>query len=137
MKDFLNKNKTMIITTILSFVITTIALIGATGQDVKVMASFGNETSQLQYIHRMTNSVITSEQIWGKEKINYKNIQTALEYAKNLRNATITAYLEDWKQGDFSNSVEFHNYVWELLGGTVGIADGLNEEAISKINIYE
>ena len=46
----------------------------------------------------------------------------------HLRNS-----LTKWKKGDFSNAVEVHNYVWEMLDGSVGKAHNLDTEKINEI----
>lgn len=84
----------------------------------------------LKYIHKMTNTVIVSNDIWGKKSINEESLQKAMEYAKN--DEEILSYLNDWKYGNFDYSVEFHNYVWRKLNGNVGKAYGLNEKAIEN-----
>ena len=38
-----------------------------------------------------------------------------------------------WDDLDFSNAVEVHNYVWEKLGGTVGKAIAINEDAVQAL----
>ena len=99
---------------------------------VKISAELGNEQSKLEYIHLMTNTLITSKHIWGTEKITIDNIEVALKYAYELDKPVIVEYLEEWKKGNFDNSVEFHNYVWNLLGGTVGRATGLNYREVDN-----
>ena len=46
----------------------------------------------------------------------------------HLRNSLIK-----WQDGDFSNAVDVHNYVWEMLDGTVGKAKELDKDKIQEI----
>lgn len=85
-------------------------------------------------IHRMANSIIIAEDgnIWGKDEITQDSIDKVL-YELNGRDEYLDAELKKWKELDFSNGVEVHNYVWTKLGGTIGKAKSLNDESIQTI----
>ncbi|WP_461206721.1 DUF6241 domain-containing protein [Clostridium sp. DL1XJH146] len=84
-------------------------------------------------IHRMANTLIIAEdgKIWGKdtitdEKCNTLIIEiTASDYDDKER---LLSILNRWKEDDFSEGVDDHNYVWNRLGGTIGRAKSLKEE---------
>lgn len=82
-------------------------------------------------IHRMANEVVIADKKWGRIGMNEKNINTvtvqvlASDMAKE-RKMELLRILGLWKQGDFRGAHHDHNYVWELLGGTVGKATGVD-----------
>lgn len=92
----------------------------------------------INMIHSMSNTIIKADKIWGHTEITPKTIDIALQGIKYIEDDKDRAYLEkeikEWKNGDFSNGVLVHNYIWELLNGSVGKATGLNEKAINEIN---
>lgn len=85
-------------------------------------------------IHRMANTIIIAEDgnIWGKDEITQDSIDKAL-YQLNGRDEYLDTELKKWKELDFSNGVEVHNYVWTKLGGTIGKAKSLDEQSIETI----
>lgn len=87
--------------------------------------------AQMQFVHKMTNNLIISNDIWGYEEVNGLNIETALKIFKD--DEKIVNYLNQWLEKDFSNSVEFHNYIWEMLGGTIGKATELDYDKINEV----
>ncbi len=84
-------------------------------------------------IHRMANTLIIAEdgKRWGldtvtDEKCNTLIIEvTASDYNDKDR---LLSILNKWKEEDFSEGVDDHNYVWNRLGGTVGRAESLKQE---------
>lgn len=85
-------------------------------------------------IHRMANTIIIAEDgnIWGKDEITQDSIDKAL-YQLNGRDEYLDAELKKWKELDFYNGVEVHNYVWTKLGGTIGKAKSLDDQSIETI----
>ena len=85
-------------------------------------------------IHRMANTIIIAEDgnIWGKDEITQDNIDKVL-YQLNGRDEYLDAELKKWKELDFYNGVEVHNYVWTKLGGTIGKAKALDDQSIETI----
>ena len=85
-------------------------------------------------IHRMANTIIIAEDgnIWGKDEITQDSIDKAL-YQLNGRDEYLDAELKKWKELDFYNGVEVHNYVWTKLGGTIGKAKALDDQSIETI----
>lgn len=49
----------------------------------------------------------------------------------NTRTKKLREIVVRWQQGDFSQIVDDHNYVWDLLGGTVGRAKSANGKAVT------
>lgn len=85
-------------------------------------------------VHKMANSLIIAEdnQIWGEEKITLKRLDKVLLKVKDVDDY-LYEELSKWKDSNFENGVEVHNYVWKKLGGTVGKAIDLNKEGINKV----
>ena len=85
-------------------------------------------------IHRMANTIIIAEDgnIWGNDEITQDSIDKAL-YQLNGRDEYLDAELKKWKELDFYNGVEVHNYVWTKLGGTIGKAKALDDQSIETI----
>lgn len=98
-----------------------------------------DEYGVVNFIHQMSNQIINPAdgQKFGVIKITPENIEIALNSIKNINNDEAKDYLNKalrkWKNGDFYNAVEVHNYVWHMLDGEVGIASSLDEEEINKI----
>lgn len=93
----------------------------------------GISINELEYLHSMANTVIIAKDKWGNIEINKDTIETALKIAKNSDDKVINNYVEKWARGEFSYSVDFHNYLWRELNGTIGRASGLNEMEIKNI----
>jgi hypothetical protein len=88
-------------------------------------------------IHRRANTLIIAEdnEVWGKEEITEEGCNALILQAMASNYINKQRYieiLERWKQGDFSQGVQDHNFVWELLGGTVGRAKGLKDKYVNK-----
>lgn len=89
-------------------------------------------------VHRMSNTIIVADKnlIWGKEKITFDKIDYVLAAVKNEDNYLYEEMLK-WKDKDFSNAKDLHNYVWRKLDGNIGKAiendDNNIKELIGKI----
>ena len=87
----------------------------------------------------MSNSIINpiDGRKYGNIEISPKTIDLAIKGLKYINNEDIQNYLnfelEKWKNGDFNNAVEVHNYVWELLDGQVGKAISINESSVENV----
>ncbi|MGM0897065.1 MAG: DUF6241 domain-containing protein [Bacillota bacterium] len=102
-----------------------------TGEDVETV---GLKEWEFQVkLHQMTHQKIVASEKRGAIEMTPARID---EMLKILR-ANEGAYekyefyersLTAWKEGDFSNSVQVHNTIWEWHNGTVGRATGLMSE---------
>lgn len=89
------------------------------------------EEVQLQiYLHQMTHQKVAAAKKIGAVEMTPENIANLLtiviankEYYEHgdFYETALTA----WKQGDFSDSVNVHNTIWEWQDGNVGRATGL------------
>ncbi|MCX7694475.1 MAG: DUF6241 domain-containing protein [Caloramator sp.] len=95
--------------------------------------------SSLEYeiydtMHRMANTKIEAVdgKVLGEIEITVERCDILIDKVNqsNLKSEEKNRLLEilnRWKNGDFSNCVEEHNYVWRKLGGTVGRAKSLRK----------
>lgn len=79
-------------------------------------------------LHHMTHQKIRASQKWGHREITDERIDQMYETAE-ASDYTYTEFymraLKDWMEGDFSNSVQVHNTIWNEQNGNVGKATGL------------
>lgn len=91
----------------------------------------------LDLIHSMANTVVEAKHKWGSTEVSPKTIEIALQGVELIDDEYNRTYLRNglnkWSRGDFSNGVELHNYVWDVLDGSIGIADNLDQPMIDKI----
>jgi hypothetical protein len=90
----------------------------------------------IQEIHKMSNTLIVAQdgEIWGKKKITSKRCKKLYNTIKNKElfdegtRKNLLTILDRWIDGDYSQGVDDHNYVWSMLSGTKGYATGLNKD---------
>lgn len=84
------------------------------------------------FVHQMSNNLIVASdnQKWGEQSVTLDNIELGIEMLKN--DEYIVSELNKWKEGNFENSVEVHNYCWRILEGNTGKASGLSKEGINE-----
>lgn len=98
-----------------------------------------DEYEVVNFIHKMSNLIINASdgKKYGIIQITPANIEIALNSVCNINNSEARNYLTNelnkWKNGNFSNAVQVHNYVWHMLNGQVGIASSLDESKINEI----
>ena len=87
-----------------------------------------------EYVHHMANTIILAVdgKINGTKQITMETIDEALSMVKDV-DWYLYEEISKWKDGDFSNGVEVHNYVWKNLDGEIGKANKLDEEAIEAV----
>ncbi len=87
-------------------------------------------------IHQMSHHVIIADDKWGFKELTLENIQGLIEQAEVISSTSDTSavleILHRWEKGDFTEADRDHNFVWSKLGGTVGIATGVNMNAIPE-----
>jgi len=80
-----------------------------------------SESDVLQYIHWMSHQKVQAEDKWGFFEITDERIDwllDAIDETEYLEKAEeYKDILNRWKDGNFSDVVNDHNYVWEILGG--------------------
>ncbi|WP_051350687.1 DUF6241 domain-containing protein [Caloramator sp. ALD01] len=100
----------------------------------KVVSNKSLEYEIYDTMHRMANTKIEAVdgEVWGEVEITVELCDRLIEKIKEsnlkaLEKNKLIEILNRWKNGDFSNCVEEHNYVWSKLGGTVGKAKSLRK----------
>lgn len=84
-----------------------------------------SEENFMDILHHMTHQKVHAEDKWGAVEITDERIELMLEIAENSNFTHRNFYMEtltEWQNGDFSNAVEVHNYIWELQNGNIGRA---------------
>ena len=83
-------------------------------------------------MHGMINTKINAADgnTWGMIEITTEDCNKLIEVV-NTNNyedkEKLLGFLNSWKNKDFSNGVEQHNYIWEKLGGVEGKAISLKQ----------
>lgn len=100
-----------------------------------VIPKSNNEAIKL--IHSLANTLVIAEYKWQCSEVTPKTIDKALKGVEEIKDDYNRMHLRNsltkWKNGDFSNAVEVHNYVWEMLDGSVGKAEELDKDQIQSI----
>lgn len=86
-----------------------------------------NEYKILDDMHYMSNTLIEAVdgEKWGTKEMNRENIidlENRINNINILEKDKLLTILQSWKNNDFSDIVNDHNYVWSRLGGSVGKA---------------
>ncbi|MBK5240655.1 DUF6241 domain-containing protein [Clostridium sp.] len=87
-------------------------------------------------VHQMANTLIVAEDglIIGEKPINEESINEAMVIVKdtdliyNEETEVFLNILQEWKDNDYSQGVQAHNYAWKLLHGNMGRAKELRSE---------
>lgn len=91
----------------------------------------------IKLIHSLANTLVKAEYKWQCNEVTPKTIDLALKGVEEIKDDDDRMHLRNsltkWKSGDFSNAVEVHNYVWEMLDGNVGKAEVLDKDKIQSI----
>lgn len=82
------------------------------------------------FVHQMSNNLIVASdgQKWGEQAVTLDNIDLGIEMLAN--DGYIVAELNKWKDGNFENAIDLHNYCWEILEGDTGKASSIYQEGI-------
>jgi len=82
------------------------------------------------FVHQMSNNLIVASdgQKWGEQAVTLDNIDLGIEMLAN--DGYIVAELNKWKDGNFKNAIDVHNYCWEILEGDTGKASSIYQEGI-------
>ncbi len=95
-----------------------------------VKNNLANEDVIYRIMHEMANTKVIADVKYAAIDITPNRIN-ALIKAVNRSNwsdkSRLLEILNRWKQGDFSQAVEDHNYVWSKLGGEAGKATELKK----------
>ncbi|MBL3819483.1 MULTISPECIES: DUF6241 domain-containing protein [Bacillus cereus group] len=85
-----------------------------------------SEAEIISTMHRMVHQKVKSSEKWGFIEMTNKEIRgakNAVESSTNFKyKSELLSTLERWEKGDFSQTVEEHNFLWEIQGGDTGKA---------------
>lgn len=100
-----------------------------------------NEEAFMQDLHKMTHQKVYASPKWGTLAITEERVDLMLQIVEQADYEHGTFYkdaLIKWADGDFTNAVEVHNWIWELQDGTIGKAERLltPEEEAGYIEQY-
>jgi len=81
-------------------------------------------------MHKMINTKIVAQdgKIWGEIPITTDKCNQLIKEVTNSGypdKVTLLQFLTRWKEENFVNGVDEHNYLWEGLNGTIGKAKSL------------
>lgn len=84
------------------------------------------------FVHQMSNNLIIAEdgKIRGNQDVTLENIEAGIKMLKN--DSYIVEELNKWKEGNFDNAVELHNYCWRILEGNEGKAKSILSDGVEK-----
>ncbi|MGL5352504.1 MAG: DUF6241 domain-containing protein [Clostridium sp.] len=84
------------------------------------------------FVHQMSNNLIVAEdgKIRGNQDVTLENIEAGIKMLQN--DSYIVEELNKWKEGNFDNAVELHNYCWRILDGNEGKAKSILSDGVEK-----
>lgn len=97
---------------------------------VELEVEYRSQEAMWDQMHQMANTKIVADKIWGEITITESLVDeliievSASDYSDKMK---LLEILYNWKNKDFSYTVDEHNYIWSNLDGTVGKATGLRE----------
>ncbi|QWG26853.1 PRK06770 family protein [Bacillus mycoides] len=101
-------------------------VMGQQGKKAKEEKQQASEDEIISTMHRMIHQKVKSSEKWGFIEMTNKEIRSAknaVESSTNFKHKSkLLSTLERWEKGDFSQTVEEHNFLWEIQGGDTGKA---------------
>lgn len=96
-----------------------------------------NSYDAIKLIHSLANTLVHADYKWECTEVTPITIKKALKGVELIKDDYDRMHLRNslakWSKGNFSDSVEVHNYVWEMLDGSVGKAYTLDDKEIEKV----
>jgi hypothetical protein len=86
----------------------------------------------MDVMHHMTHQKVIAEEKWGAVEMNSENINAVYEIVVDsdfMLKGDLLNIVTGWKEGNFDNVAQDHNYFWEYQNGTVGKATGILNSA--------
>lgn len=85
-----------------------------------------SEDEIISTMHKMVHQKVKSSEKWGFIEMTQKEIRNAKKAVESSKNfnykSKLLSILERWERGEFSQTVEEHNFFWEIQGGDTGKA---------------
>lgn len=82
-------------------------------------------------MHKMTHQKVVASEKWGLIRMNDESIAKAEEIllASDFNSREdLLQIIERWKNGQFDQVDEEHNFIWGMQGGSIGEARGILTE---------
>ncbi|KON67691.1 hypothetical protein AKG34_01780 [Peribacillus butanolivorans] len=104
-------------------------------QDETGLSQNSTQEEVMDVMHHLTHQKVIAEEKWGAVEMNSENINAVYEIVNDsdfMLKGDLLNIVTGWKEGNFDNVAQDHNYFWEYQNGTVGRATGTlnsNEEA--------
>lgn len=102
------------------------------------------EDEVVQIMHQMTHQKVKAKEKWGAVPIledTINQVYSIVERSDFEHKTELLEIVDKWKNNDFEEIDEDHNYFWKLQGGTIGKAYGIlnekEEEEFIKNNYKE
>ncbi|MGG3467984.1 DUF6241 domain-containing protein [Neobacillus pocheonensis] len=98
------------------------------------------EKEVMDKIHKMSHQKIVSDKKWGAIPLTQERVDRLLKVVNNNHYVNAEVYqsiLKRWAKKDFSRVDKDHNEIWDLQGGTIGIAVGISTPDEEKKFIEE
>ncbi|MEK0219659.1 DUF6241 domain-containing protein [Bacillus proteolyticus] len=96
---------------------------GQQGKKEREEKQQASEDEIISTMHRMVHQKVKSSEKWGFIEMTNKEIRSAKNAVESSTNfkykSKLLSTLERWEKGDFSQTVEEHNFLWEIQGGDV------------------
>jgi len=84
-----------------------------------------SEGEIISTMHKMVHQKVKSSEKWGFVEMTNKeisNVKRDIENSKGFQyKMKLFSIINRWEKGDFSQTVEEHNFLWSLQGGDTGI----------------
>ncbi|MGN4444712.1 PRK06770 family protein [Bacillus cereus group sp. MYBK79-1] len=85
-----------------------------------------SEGEIISTMHKMVHQKVKSSEKWGFVEMTTKeiyNVKKGIEDSVGFQYKTkLLSIINRWEKGDFSQTVEEHNFLWSLQGGDTGKA---------------
>lgn len=85
-----------------------------------------SEGEIISTMHKMVHQKVKSSEKWGFVEMTKKeisNVKRDIENSTGFRyKMKLFSIINRWEKGDFSQTVEEHNFLWSLQGGDTGKA---------------
>ncbi|MGG4197685.1 DUF6241 domain-containing protein [Peribacillus frigoritolerans] len=104
-------------------------------QDETGLTQNSTQEEVMYVMHHMTHQKVIAEEKWGAVEMNSENINAVYDIVVDsdfMLKGDLLNIVSGWKEGNFDNVAQDHNYFWEYQNGTVGKATGIlntDEEA--------
>jgi hypothetical protein len=104
-------------------------------QDETGLTQNSTQEEVMDVMHHMTHQKVIAEEKWGAIEMNSENINAVYEIVADsefMLKGDLLNIVTGWKEGNFDNVAQDHNYFWDYQNGTVGKATGIlnsDEEA--------